>query len=77
MKVAWRLDQHSERLGHLASWQTVATPLSATIPTVREKSPDGNGRLSQGGKRRFGFLSDPLAMTGSSIGWIKLRRIDG
>ena len=52
MNVACRFAQHSVRLGQRASWQTVATPLSATTRLVREKSPEGSGLLSQGGSRR-------------------------
>ena len=54
MNVAVPLDQHSLRLGHLASSQTVAIPLRAMIPRVAPKLPKGNGLFSHGGSRRPG-----------------------
>ena len=54
MNVAVPLDQHSLRLGHLASSQTVAMPLRAMIPRVAPKLPKGNGLFSHGGRRRPG-----------------------
>src|SRR5262245_19473232 len=51
--VAVFRDQHSVRLGHLASSQIVLSLKSAIVRSVAARAaPSGRGRLSQSGKRR-------------------------
>jgi hypothetical protein len=67
MNVAVLCDQHSVRFGQRASSHTVATRLVETTRLVMAISPPiGNGRFSQGGKRRRG-VSESEGCTGKEI----------